>query len=301
MSSRVSAGVGYPPVRATIGHRDEDAADAPDRRLRGLELSGDGGGPGRLADAIAAGTLDADLGALLWILVEARIPLIVSGGPEAGRAAILAACVEALPAGTRVVSLEGEREDFAWMPEAVELGWRRESGADPAQAARRATAGTTVMVADLDEGPGGTWGGRARVAIRALAVGYGMLATARGDRLEDVLGLLAAAPVEAIDDELTRLGVVLTIGDPGTGPRITAAHYMRPVVRDANGHVQRRPPAVLATWDPRTDTFEHFAWGVTDELAGRVGLRPTELEREQARRATILAHRRVTRSSPALS
>jgi hypothetical protein len=36
------------------------------------------------------------------------------------------------------------------------------------------------------------------------------------------------------------------------------------------------------------DTFDHFAWGVLPELAIRVGARPIELEREQARRAATL-------------
>ena len=71
--------------------------------------------------------------------------------------------------------------------------------------------------------------------------------------------------------------------------RVVAAHYVRPVVRDAHGHVQRLPPAVLAAWEPRTDRLEHFAWGIVGELAGRTGLRAVEFEREQARRASYLA------------
>jgi len=48
------------------------------------------------------------------------------------------------------------------------------------------------------------------------------------------------------------------------------------------------PPAVLATWNMTTDTFDHFAWGVLPELAARTGRRPVELEREQARLAAAL-------------
>ncbi len=119
-----------------------------------------------------------------------------------------------------------------------------------------------------------------------------MAATADGSRLEDVLGRLAAPPVSAVDDELTRLGVVLILGRTGSGSgerRVTAAHYLRPVSRDVHGHVQRLAPAVLATWDPARDRFEHFAWGILDELAGRIGRTPGELEREQARRGGTLS------------
>jgi hypothetical protein len=182
----------------------------------------------------------------------------------------------------------GSQEDFAWMPEAVELGWRREG--PPTNGRRRAAAATTALVADLDAGPGETWGERARIAIRALAVGYGMLATAAGDRLEDVLARLSVPPVGATEDELARLGVVLILA---TGsdmpPRIAAAHYLRPVSRDAHGHVQRLGPAVIATWDAAAQRFEHFAWGITPELAERIGMTPVQLEREQAIRAESLA------------
>ena len=49
------------------------------------------------------------------------------------------------------------------------------------------------------------------------------------------------------------------------------------------------PPAVIAAWDAANGRFEHFAWGITAELADRIGMRPAELEREQARRAETLA------------
>ena len=46
-----------------------------------------------------------------------------------------------------------------------------------------------------------------------MSVGYGMLATAGGDGLEAVFAGCAGRPVEAIDDELARLGVVLIVAE----------------------------------------------------------------------------------------
>ena len=244
------------------------------------------GAPNHIARWIASRTLDAELGALLWLLVEARVPVVVAGAASADRRGLRDAMSGFLPAGTTSVVLDGEHEDFAWMPEAVELGWRRDAGSvrGPAHVA----AATTVLVADLDDRPAGTWGERARIAIRSLAVGYGMLATAAGSRLEDVLEGLTAKPVAASEDELARLGIVLILDDDDGTDRVVAAHYLRPVARDAHGHVQRMPPAVVATWDPASGRFEHFAWGITAELADRIGMRPIDLEREQARRAEML-------------
>jgi len=51
---------------------------------------------------------------------------------------------------------------------------------------------------------------------------------------------------------------------------------------------QRLGPAVLATWDRTRDTFEDFSWGITPELAFRVGVKPGDFEREVDRRTAFL-------------
>jgi hypothetical protein len=246
---------------------------------------------------IREGVLDAELAALLSLTIEAGIPIVVAGERGTGRTALRDALMDLLPAGARTVRLAGDVETFAWMVEAVELGWRHEGPWVPEASVDRIRArdgdASTVLVAEFDDGPGtATRGEHARLAVRSLAVGYGLAATAAGTRLEDVLGRLASAPVGAIDDELTRLGVVLILGRDDTGARrVLAAHYLRPVARDVHGHIQRLPPAVLATWNPTAGRFDHFAWGVVGELAGRTGRRPAEFEREQAVRARLLAGR----------
>ena len=242
-----------------------------------------------LAGFVRAGLVDAELAGLLSLTVEARIPAVVIGGPAVVRCAVRDALLGQLPAGTRIVVLAGPSETFAWMPERAALGWLP-SDIGGSEAAGSAGASGSTMVADLEQGGNGTWGDAARLAIRALTAGYDLVATAAGSSLEDLLSRLAAAPVLAIDDELTRLGVVLVLGgDPDGTVRVEAAHYLRPAARDAGGHVQRLPPAVLATWNPTTSRFDHFAWGVVDEIAWRAGRRPLELEREQARRAAAFA------------
>jgi hypothetical protein len=70
---------------------------------------------------------------------------------------------------------------------------------------------------------------------------------------------------------------------------VAAAHYLRPLAVDPGGHVQREPPAVLATWSGAAGRWDHFAWGLIPELAGRLAVRPIDFEREQARRAADLA------------
>jgi hypothetical protein len=233
--------------------------------------------------------LDAELAALISLLVEARVPVIVAGAVDAEvRSAVLGALLEALPADTRRIGLAGALEDFAWLPEAEALGWRPD-GPTPRREPLEPSApdGTVIDAGDLAPPTGGAASaGVVRIAVRAVSLGYGLAGTLAATSLEELLDRLRAAPFRLTDDELSRLGLVVILG---TGPddrglRVRAAHYVRPVARDMHGHVQRLGPAVLATWDAATDRFEHFGWGVTPELALRTDRRAGDFELEQDRR-----------------
>jgi hypothetical protein len=219
--------------------------------------------------------LDAELGALLWLLLEGHVPLVVAAAaPGTGRSTLLEAVLAFLPPSTRRVPLTGRAEQYAVL-----------EGQAP---------GATYLVAEelSDHLPTYTWGPQAQALIRALQQGHGLGTTIDADSLEEVYARLGRPPVSLSEDELRFLGVVLILrlvqSPDGPLRRVVAAHYLRPLERDKEGHLQRRPPAVLATWDAAGDAFEHFAWGVTPELARRVGRSQADLEQEQATRARAL-------------
>ena len=244
-----------------------------------------------IVELIRTGTLDAELVAQLWLLIEARVPVIVAAdAPGTGKSTLLGALLVFVPDGIHVVELAGEDEDFAWLPQASELGWPGVARAVPGTAPIQPAATVVLVDGFFDRLPAHTWGAAARVAVRAASIGYGLAATIQGDSLDAVFDTLRQPPVRLVDDELSHLGVVLVLRRLEDGRRrVVAAHYVRPVARDTHGHVQRLGPAVLATWDPPTDTFEHFGWGVTPELAIRVDRRAGDFEIEADRRRDLLA------------
>ncbi len=243
-----------------------------------------------MASLVGARVVDAELAALLWLLLDARTPMVVVGAPGPGRDALLDGLEGCLAPDARTVTVTAG-DDFDWLPEAVELGWRREraSSGAPAGTGRRLSPADGVLVARGLAGADGIGGARVRIVVRALALGYGLLATMTGGGLDDAFDALHDPAVGTDPDERSRLGVVLALGDGEASARVTAAHYVRPVALDTHGHVQRPAPAVLATWNPGTGRWDHFAWGVLPDLAGRLGISPIELEREQARRSGLLA------------
>jgi hypothetical protein len=217
------------------------------------------------------------------------VPVIVAGDVDAPtRARVLGAVLETLPGDARRIELAGPTEDFTWLPEAESLGWRSDGPTPGRPPVEPADAEHSVILAgDLaPDDVTATWAGVVRIAARGVSIGYGLAATIRAGSLEEVLARLHAAPIRLTDDEVSRLGLVLVLGE-GAGtplPRVVAAHYLRPVARDMHGHVQKLGPAVLATWDDREGRFEHFGWGVTPELAIRTGRHAGDFEIELDRR-----------------
>jgi hypothetical protein len=202
-----------------------------------------------LVQAIADGVVDARLAALVWLLVEGGVPLVVLAPSERLGAA------GSLLAG----ALASVRPDLDLTTLVEPMG---------SPAVRRLTRG---------ERPGG------------------VLAAVSLDALWESMG---SGPLPVREDELSFLGCVLVLGPRTAAPaptqaagalRVIAAHYVRPLSRDAHGHVQRLPPAVLATWDDRRGAWEHFDWGVLPEIAARLGRRTGDLDRDLHHREDDLA------------
>jgi flagellar protein FlaI len=250
--------------------------------------------PRSIIELIQGGTLDSELAATLWLLVEAGVPLLVAGeGQGTGKTTLLGALLDFVAPETTIVELAGAAETFDWLPQASELGWptrRRRARPDGLAGPPIRPDATLLFAAELsDHLPVYTWGAAARLAARAAVIGYGLAATIHADSLDEVFDQLRRPPVGLSDDELSHLGVVIVLRRIAGGRRrAVAAHYVRPVSRDAHGHVQRLGPAVLATWDPVADRLEHFGWGVIPELAVRVGRRAGDFELEAETRRALL-------------
>ncbi len=267
-----------------------------------MDLAGIDVGPERdrrtIVELLAGGVLDSRLAALAWLLLERRIPLVVAAGPSGtGKTVLLRALLAFLPEGTSVRTVAGDWESWSWLPADVrtEVGVLVYEDVAAADSAPREASGTVLVVPEFSNHlPLYASGRTARTAIRLASRGFGLAATVHAESLEEVFAVLGGPGIGATGDELSHLGIVLVVRavDRALGPRsrrrVVAAHFLRPVALDAGGHVRRLGPAVLATWDAATDTFEDFAWGVLPEIAVRLGARSGELDAERDRRAAYL-------------
>ena len=221
-----------------------------------------------LARLVAAGVIDADLAALAWLLLEDGIPVLVVGMEVVARDELLDALVAAMP------------------------GTRRPDRAAPVGERRLVRVAGTLATS--------TPPGMLRAALGQTTGRSGLVATIEGTDLAEALAVLRRQGIS--DDEASFLGTVLVLrptAEPdavmsGRDQRVVAAHYLRPVARDAGGHVQRLGPAVLATWDVDRGAYDHFGWGIYPELAARTGRRAGDLEAAHRARAEELRSRAST-------
>lgn len=214
---------------------------------------------------VGAHLLDAPLAALVWLLAERGVPVLVTGRDAASAASLLDALAAALPLD------------------------RRPDGPEPGAADRLVRIAGTL-------GPG-TAPGVLRAALGTTTGRSGLAALVDAPDLAGVLDVLARQGLT--DDEASFLGVVLVVDRPaeaGGAPRVTAAHYLRPIVLDVGGHERRRRPAVLATWEPGGDRWDDYSWGIAPDLAERCRMRAGDLEAERERRTTVIADHAAGRS-----
>jgi hypothetical protein len=251
-----------------------------------------------IVQLLADGVLDTRLAALAWLLIEKRIPIVVAAGPSGtGKTVLLRALLAFLPPSVETRTVAGIWETWDWLPaeERAELGVlvaARDGGVAATPTLDRSN-GVLVVPEFSDHLPLYAWNGVARTAIRIATLGYGLAATVHAESLADVFAVLGGPGVGAAADELSALGLVLIVRAvdglrASSRRRVVAAHYVRPLARDAHGHTQRLDPAVLATWEPATDEHEDFSWGVLPEVAARIGARSGDLDLERDRRADYL-------------
>jgi hypothetical protein len=209
------------------------------------------------------------------------------------------------PAGTlpRTPSPESAPPETA-LPRAI-TGWIQ-AGTLDAQLAALASilieSGLPLVVAARSDDRASDWPGPAvRDAFGAILLTCA-LPPAAGTRtsapmtvdagtLEAVLTRMPILSLEAADESGARVALVVILGqDEGADAwRVLAAHLLRPPLRDGHGHLQRQGPAVLTTWDPNLQRFEHFWWAVLPEIATLIDRRAGDLDAEISDRTDLLA------------
>jgi flagellar protein FlaI len=239
-------------------------------------------------DLIANGTYDADLMAHIWLAVENRKSMIISGGTASGKTSTMNAASFFIPAVAKIVSIEDTRE--IQLPHANWLPMRtRES----ASANGTGSVGMfKLLKAALRQRPefiivGEVRGEEAQTLFQAMNTGHTTYSTLHAGSVREAVNRLTHDPISVPVAMFGALDLILVqslLYEGGRGFRRCLSLNEIAV----EGDKIRWTP--LFTWDHRQDRFvrayEHST--VFDEIAYRHGWSRDDLEEALAVRQKAL-------------
>ncbi len=205
-----------------------------------------------LDDLISAGTVSAEVAAILKTLMGCRASIVVAAGPSgAGKTTLLTALLNHLPVPTTRIYVRGCYEPFDFLGET-----------DPAT--------SVLLVNEISPHlPIYLWGPGVRRTLEATKTGYQLAATAHATSVEDFVYSLTNYPLRIPSDLLRAIDLLILLGvtweDGRPVRRVTEVVSLS---ADANPGSIR--PERIAWRNSESDGFE-IDDAATNNLLGRLG------------------------------
>ena len=234
-------------------------------------------------------TLSPEMMAYLWMLVQYKMNILITGGTASGKTTMLNAVAFFIPPEARVVSIEDTRElnlpRENWLPSVVRgsTGNRRENEITL----------FTLLRSSFRQNPdyvivGEVRGKEASVLFQGMASGHSSLSTMHADSVETLIKRLETPPIELSPTLLNVLDCICIMTHAIVNKEET--RKLREIVEVVNVN----PDGVAITntpfaWNPEDDRF-YFKKSsrVFEKIAKRYGIRMEELEVEFRRRVQVV-------------
>jgi flagellar protein FlaI len=233
-------------------------------------------------------TLSPEMMAYLWMLVQYKMNVLITGGTASGKTTLLNAVAFFIPPEARVVSIEDTRElnlpRENWLPSVV----RGSTG-------RKENEITlfTLLRSSFRQNPdyvivGEVRGKEASVLFQGMASGHSSLSTMHADSVETVIKRLETPPIELSPTLLNVLDCICIMTHAIVNKEET--RKLREIVEiinvDPEGIAVTNTPFV---WNPGDDKF-YFKKSskVFEKIAKRYGITMEELETEFRRRVQVV-------------
>jgi len=232
-------------------------------------------------------TLSPEMLAYLWLLVEHKMNILITGGTASGKTTLLNAVAFFMPPEDRVVSIEDTRElnlpRENWLPSVV----RTSSGIG------KEINLFTLLKSSFRQNPdyvivGEVRGKEAFVLFQGMASGHSSISTMHADSVETVIKRLETPPIELSPTLLNVLDCVCIMTHAIVNKQET--RKLREIVEIMNitseGVALTNTPYV---WNPSDDQF-YFKKNskIFEKISRRYGIKMEELDLEFKRRVQLM-------------
>ncbi|MEK6898337.1 MAG: type II/IV secretion system ATPase subunit, partial [Nanoarchaeota archaeon] len=238
---------------------------------------------------ISFNTLSPEMVAYLWLLIEHKMNILITGGTSSGKTSLLNAIAFFIPPEARVVSIEDTRElnlpRENWLPSVARTstGVRGMGEIDL----------FALLKSSFRQNPdyvivGEVRGKEASVLFQGMASGHSSMSTMHADSVDTLIKRLETPPIELSPTLLNVLDCVAVMTHAIVNKQET--RKLREIVEIVNitpdGIALTNTPFV---WNPADDTF-YFKKNsrIFEKISKRSGLNLQELETEFRRRVQLI-------------
>jgi len=243
--------------------------------------------PYTVIDLIKFGTINASIAAYMWLLVEAKMSLIIIGPTGSGKTTLLNAITGLVNSDFKIVSVEDVSELninhenwFTLVSRAgFGLGGEGEIGLYDLIKAGVRHRPDYIAVGEIR-------GSEAYVMFQAMATGHGGLCTMHADSLESAIKRLQQKPMDIPPAYISLMNcavVVKKVKENGTGQSGRRATVVSEIINATTSHAP-------FSWNPRNDDFEETMHESTmlRKIADSTGRDLTQVLEEHQKRIVIL-------------
>ncbi|MHA1303474.1 MAG: type II/IV secretion system ATPase subunit [Candidatus Heimdallarchaeaceae archaeon] len=251
--------------------------------------------PFTITDLILYNTIDIDIAAFYWFVMEHNISILVAGGTAAGKTTLLNTLCMMIKPDMKIVTIEDTAElNLAhenWIPsvvrsgfgETTETGYRRGqiSMYELLRAAMRQRPDYIIV--------GEIRGKEAYAMFQAMSTGHRGLGTIHGDSVEGVIHRLESKPMDIPRNMMKSLDIIHVIRKVRHQAKFARRTQTITEIIGLDPVTEEILTNKVYQWNPREDTFIYFGRSyVLEQIMENTAMTEQDIHDELERRKTVL-------------
>lgn len=266
-------------------------------------------------ELMAYGSVNEDILAYVWMLLDYGMSILVSGGTASGKTTLLNAICMFIKPQLKIVSIEDTPEINIehpnWLQSVARWGFGAQGGGVSGISGISGMGGMTgaagasksrgeiglydLLVAALRQRPdyiivGEVRGSEAFTMFQAIAVGHACLGTIHARSMNELIGRVESVPMNVPRTLFSNVDLVLFVSQIKSGDRIFRRVIEAVEVLELEADTKALITNPLFKWNAKDDSFDRVGrFMLFDRIAGEFGIPVKSLLEEHERRMSFIA------------